>query len=302
MLEKFLDPKNDVAFRKIFGTEKNKDILIQFINDMIVFKEKKPIKSVTFLKPIQEPEVIAKKESIVDVLCSDEFGNTYIVEMQVAKEKGFEQRAQYYASKAYCNQLNVGGKYENLKEVIFLAIVDFVLFKEKKEYKSDHIILDKKTYENDLKDLSFTFLELPKIKKTLKESTSMVDKWAYFFNNARKISEEEAEILLDETNPLCRAYKELNKFSWSNQEYLAYEDFKKYEMDNIAKMDQKIDEGIEIGEVRGEKKANLKTAKKLLALKTDIETIISLTELSREEIEALKDEFFSTHFLLKNSP
>src|ERR1700722_13666818 len=111
MLSKFLDPKNDVAFKKIFGTEKNKDILIHFLNDMITFKERAPIKDVTFLKTIQDPEIAVNKTSIVDILCRDENENTYIVEMQVAKEKGFEKRAQYYASKAYISQMHVGGEY-----------------------------------------------------------------------------------------------------------------------------------------------------------------------------------------------
>lgn len=86
MLTKFLDPKNDVAFRKIFGTEKNKDILIHFINDMITFKEGKQIVDVTFLKTAQDPETAVKKTSIVDILCKDEVGNCYTVEMQVGKE------------------------------------------------------------------------------------------------------------------------------------------------------------------------------------------------------------------------
>ena len=105
MLSKFLDPKNDVAFKKIFGTEKNKDILIHFLNDMITFKEGAHIKDVTFLKTVQDPETAAKKTSIVDILCVDEKGNHYIVEMQVAKEKGFEKRAQLYASKAWSMKL-----------------------------------------------------------------------------------------------------------------------------------------------------------------------------------------------------
>ena len=67
MLSKFLDPKNDVAFKKIFGTEKNKDILIHFLNDIITFKENGPIKEVTFLKPTQDPGTDAKKTSIVDI-------------------------------------------------------------------------------------------------------------------------------------------------------------------------------------------------------------------------------------------
>jgi hypothetical protein len=80
-LTKFLDPKNDVAFKKIFGTEKNKDILIHFLNDMLVFKEKKPIVDVSFLKTMQDPDISSKKTSVVDVLCTDQDKNTYVVEM-----------------------------------------------------------------------------------------------------------------------------------------------------------------------------------------------------------------------------
>lgn len=82
MLSKFLDPKNDFAFRRIFGSERNKDILIHFLNDIIVFKEASPILDVTFLKTNQNPEIASQKTSIVDILCKDTQGNQYIVEMQ----------------------------------------------------------------------------------------------------------------------------------------------------------------------------------------------------------------------------
>jgi predicted transposase/invertase (TIGR01784 family) len=72
MFCKFLEPKNDIAFKKIFGTEKNKDILIHFLNDMIKFKENGPIINVNFLKTVQDPQTAAKKTSIVDILCKDE--------------------------------------------------------------------------------------------------------------------------------------------------------------------------------------------------------------------------------------
>ena len=213
MFRKFLDPKNDVAFRRIFGSERNKDILIDFLNDMITFKEKATITDVTFLKTIQDPEVAARKTSVVDVLCTDQNSNTYVVEMQFAKERGFEKRAQYYAAKAYASQLKVAGKYYTLKEVIFLAITNFVMFPKKKAYKSDHIILDKDSHEHNLKDFSFTFLELPKIDKTLEESTSRIEKWVYFFKHAEETSEKDLERLLKDTNTLHRAYEELNRFS-----------------------------------------------------------------------------------------
>src|SRR5271154_4785922 len=101
MLAKFLDPKNDVAFKRIFGAEKQKNILIHFLNDMLGFANEEKIKQISFLKPAQDPDIASKKQSIVDVLCTDEQGNQYIVEMQVARTPGFEKRAQYYAAKAY---------------------------------------------------------------------------------------------------------------------------------------------------------------------------------------------------------
>lgn len=125
---KFLDPKNDFAFKKIFGTEKSKSILIHFLNDILGFPEGEKIKQVTFLKTVLDPEVAAKKQSIVDVLCVDEKGVQYIVEMQVARTDSFAKRAQYYAAKAYVNQMNNGDTYEKLKQIIFLAITDFVMF------------------------------------------------------------------------------------------------------------------------------------------------------------------------------
>jgi predicted transposase/invertase (TIGR01784 family) len=243
MLSKFLDPKNDVAFKKIFGSEKNKDILIHFLNDMITFKGRGRIKDVTFLKTIQDPETAVHKTSIVDILCKDEKGNTYIVEMQVAKEKGFEKRAQYYASKAYISQAHAGGAYQDLKEVIFLAISDFVIFPEKNGYKSDHVILDRDSHENDLKDFSFTFIELPKFNKNIENLSNVMDKWSYFFKHAAETSEKDLEKIVGQDDIIERAYEELNRFSWNPEELLTYDQAEKYEWDYHACMEQKYDEG-----------------------------------------------------------
>ncbi len=100
LVSKFLDPKNDFAFKRIFGTERNKDILIPFLNDMLEFKGGVKIKDVQFLKTSQDPEIASSKQSIVDILCIDDDGRQHIVEMQMANTKGFIKRAQYYAAKA----------------------------------------------------------------------------------------------------------------------------------------------------------------------------------------------------------
>src|ERR1700722_16783978 len=237
MCSKFLDPKNDVAFKKIFGTEKNKDILIHFLNDMITFKENGPIVSVTFLKTVQDPEAALKKTSIVDILCKDERGNHYIVEMQVAKEKGFAKRAQYYASKAYISQAGSGSAYHDLKEVIFVAIADFVMFPEKAEYKSDHVILDKRSHENDLKDFSFTFLELPKFNKNIDQLSNMIEKWCYFFKSAESTSVEDMLKLIENDEIMEKAYRQLDRFSWNDEELLTYDQSEKYEGAYLASME-----------------------------------------------------------------
>lgn len=117
---KFLDPKNDVAFRRIFGTEKNKDILIHFLIDILGFTGKNEIKEIVFLSTIIDAEITSKKQSIVDVLCRDENGAQVIVEMPVAQTKGFEKRAQYYAAKAYSRQANNMINMKALKKLSLL--------------------------------------------------------------------------------------------------------------------------------------------------------------------------------------
>ena len=313
LLSKFLDPKNDVAFRRIFGSEKNKDILIHFLNDMLVFKKRQPIVDVTFLKTIQDPEIAAKKTSIVDILCKDQAGNTVVVEMQVAKSKGFEKRAQYYAAKAYISQMDRGDtKYQNLKEVIFLAIADFVMFPDKQDYKSDHVILDKASYEHDLKDFSFTFLELGKFNKHKDDLKTMIEKWSYYFKHADETSERELHEIFEQDTIIRKAYEELNRFSWNEEELRAYDQEIKRERDNEAVMDEKLyqaeikglergiekgrlegkAEGIQEGEARGigkgKEKAFYKVAVDLLKLGLPVEEISAITELPISILNELK--------------
>lgn len=306
-ISKFLDPKNDVAFKKVFGSEKHKDILIHFINDILELKGNNQIEDVEYLSPIQDPEIASKKQSIVDVLCKDKNGVQIIVEMQVAPTKGFQKRAQYYAAKAYSRQLNSGqqedGRYQNLKEVVFIAIADCIIFPDKSEYKSDHVILDKNNYDHDLQDFSFTFIELPKFKKDkIEELSSIVEKWCYFFKNAAKTSEEDLKKLIGSDLVIEQAYDALSQFNWNEQELLAYDQEIKRIRDNIAALDYQYDKGIEkgiekgivegivIGEARGEEKSILKVARRMLKQNTDVKFISSVTGLSTDEVLELKNK------------
>jgi predicted transposase/invertase (TIGR01784 family) len=312
LLSKFLDPKNDIAFRRIFGTEKNKDILIHFINDILELKDKNRVSSVTFLSTIQDPEIACKKQSIVDVLCRDENGVQIIVEMQVSPQEGFEKRAQYYAAKAYSRQLNrgseEGARYKDLKAVIFIAILDNVVFPEKLPYKSDHVILDKVSYANDLKDFSFTFIELPKFKITdINLLTNIIEKWCYFFKNAYSTKERDLHKLVGLDEIIERAYEELNQFNWSEDELLLYEKEIKRIMDNRAAEDYKlaqekyrleqaeargmqvgIEKGVKQGIEQGKINRNIEIVKTMIIQDFSVEQISKITELPEPVILDIK--------------
>ena len=307
MLDKFLDPKNDFAFKRVFGSEKNKDILIQFLNDILDHQYIGQIKDITFLPTIQEPAVAASKQSIVDVLCQDQHGVQYIVEMQVTATTDFDKRVQYYATKAYSRQLLKGEDYQKLRNVIFLAITNFTMFPDDPSIKSDHIIFNSQTYAHKLKGLHFTFIELTKFTKKLEELTSIREKWYYYLKHAPETTEEAYSELVEGSPALQRAYDELEKASWSQEELYKYDQIIKQERDHASvgiaqfqKGEKKGREegkaeglkegekkGIELGKAEGKQQEKLEIAKQMLAKGLDIQLICEMTGLSEERIRSL---------------
>jgi predicted transposase/invertase (TIGR01784 family) len=208
--------------------------------------------------------------------------------MQVSPQEGFEKRAQYYAAKAYSRELNKGkeegARYIDLKAVIFIAISDNIIFKDKIFYKSDHIILDKESYAHDLKDFSFTFIELPKFKITNIELLSnIIEKWCYFFKNANKTSEADLRKLIGSDLVIERAYEELNQFNWTEEELLIYEQETKRIMDNKAAEDYMLKQA----KAEGKAEEKIEIAKAMLLDGDDIKKIAKITNLSVSDIQKL---------------
>ena len=249
MFSKYLDPKNDLAFKKIVGEEKHKNIPISFLNAALHLEKEDQILDLEFINTVQPPAIQCQKESIVDVLVKDQKGNRYIVEMQVSKTPGFEKRAQYYAAKTYSSSLNEGAPYRHLKEIVFLAITSYIVFPNKPDYKSEHVILDKKTYEQDLKDFSFTFVELPKFTKKEEELKTIEDQWYYFFKHAK----ESNQIIpaLASTAEICDAYDIVERFSWTEQELRSYDNNMMALMDARSRFEGAREEGLEEGLKKG---------------------------------------------------
>lgn len=288
---RFLDPKNDFAFKRIFGQEKNKDILIAFLNDILDHDHVGQIVDVKLLSTIQNAEIAARKQSILDVLCEDTKGAQYIVEMQVAKSKGFEKRAQYYASKAYSDQLGSGEDYHNLKEVIFLAITNFEMFPDTRAVKTDHILLDKRSKKHKLRDLYFTFVELPKFTKNIDELSNDTERWYYYLKHAPETVGSDYEKLIESTPIIGKAYKELDKAYWSPEELRTYDRSLKVERDNAAVRAQEIEDAENQGQERGRKKGRqeekVTIAQQMLQEGLAISLISKLTGLSTAQLREL---------------
>ena len=276
----FVDPKTDIAFKKIFGSEKHKIVLIEFLNTILELEYL--IKDVKILNPYQAPKIKGLKESNLDVQATDQKGHEFIVEMQVEKETSFYKRAIYYSSKAYVQQLPKGGKYRRLKPVIFIGILNFSVFKSDK-YLSRHLILDNKTLEHSLKDLEFNFIELPKFNKTEHELESLVDKWVYFLKEALYLEmvPESAD-----TEGLRQAYEIANQHGWSKKELEIYEsqEIQAHKLENI------IETSRQEGEARGVERGKREMAKNLLSAGVDIAIVARSAGLSVEDIEKLKEE------------
>jgi len=215
---KFVDVKNDVAFRKIFGNEKKKIILISFLNAVLGLEDQDRIREVTLLNPFQLPRITGEKSSIIDVRATDEKGATFIVEMQVAEPDGFDKRVLYYTSKDYAGQINSGDDYPLLRPVYFIGVLNFNYFIGE-EYLSSHSIIDEATGENGFKDLKFRFIELRKFNKKVHELKNIIDKWIFFIKNA-----ENLEVMPDNVDDegLKEAYEEAAQHNWTREAYDAY--------------------------------------------------------------------------------
>jgi len=231
---KFVDVKNDVAFRKIFGNENRKETLISFLNAILDFHGDQHISQVNILNPYQLPKLKGGKVTIIDVKATDQAGRTYIVEMQVADIDGFDKRVLYYSSKSYSDQIKRADFYRKLRPVIFIGILDFE-HTQNKNYISRSQVRDIETGEQIIKDMEFTFIELPKFTKELADLKTLTEKWVYFIKNA-----ESLEVVPENINDegLKSAYEEANIQTWTQEELDAYEYAFMREEDERARLDK----------------------------------------------------------------
>ncbi len=272
---KFADVKNDIAFRKIFGNENKKEVLISFLNAILDFEEKHKITDVTILNPYQLPKFRDGKATIIDVKAKDQSGREFIVEMQVADALGFSKRVLYYTSQGYVSQIDRGEFYDKLNPTIFIGILDFTLTKNPK-YISRHRILDVETGERIMEDMEFNFIELPKFNVEKKNLKTLVEKWVFFIKEA-----ENLEVIPDEIDDagLRSAFEQANIQAWSPEELEAYDYAGLRETEDRLRLEKAKADAI--------KENQIKIARQMKSKGMDISIITEMTGLTTDEINEI---------------
>ena len=293
---RFVSPKIDFVFKKIFGSEESQEILISFLNG-IVYDGEKIIKSLTIVNPYNPGQIMSFKDTYLDVKAVLADDSIVVIEMQVARMTAFGKWVLYNMVKGYANQLQKGDDYIWLKPVIAVTITDFILFHNTEDVINNFIFQEeKKKFEYLNEELKLIFVELPKFKKGLSELETLADKWIYFLKEAQSFDQipsnlgeiSEIELALNLANQAGMSPEELEEV---DRRAVALQD----ERGKITYAEQKgREKGEEIGEQRGLQKGQIALIMRLLKKRFgEIPMAISskIEELTVEELESLGEDF-----------
>jgi len=285
---KFLDVKTDFAFKKVFGSADSKDLLINFLNSVIEFENKRTITDLTIVDPYNIPMLKGMKDTFVDVKAQLNDGSRVIIEMQVLNHEGFEKRVLYNAAKNYSVQLTKGDTYHLLNPVIALTITDFVLFDSSPELINNFKLLEKKQFIEYSDDIELVFIELPKFTKTEAELISIQDKWLYFIKNAGDLDyiphnlEQELEKAFSIANEANLSAEEL-ELQHKKRDWI-YIQKSSIELATKTGLKQGLEEGLEQGLEQGEWNAKVTMILNAHQLGLPIQTISELTGIDEDKI------------------
>lgn len=221
-MERYLDPKADLTFKKIFG--EHPDLVISLLNALLPLPKGKEIEWVEYLPPEMVPENPLRKNSIVDVRCHDKLGRQFIVEMQMVWSKEFQYRVLFNASKAYVRQLDKGKDYELLQPVYSLNLLNEV-FEPKLDNYYHYYRLVHEQYSNRVIDgLHLVFVELPKFTPHTFSEKKMQVLWLRFMTEIDEKTEMVSPDLL--ANPLVeKAISIVRESAFTRAQLEAYDRF-----------------------------------------------------------------------------
>src|ERR671933_189488 len=277
---RFIDPKIDFAFKKIFGSSDSKDILINFLN-AILYEAQPLIEDLEIIDSQPENPTLGTQETRLDVKATIKGDRIALVEIQLINVPSFGNRVLYNAAKSYSQQLTGKDRYERLKTVISLKIADFEMFENQPEFMSRFVFQEKEQqFECPDTEIELVFIELPKFSKELATLETTADQWIYFLKNTSTL----------ETVPeTLSAVPEIQKaFRIAREDNFTQEELKELQKQELWIQDQQI--AIEIAREQVTKTAQLSLILRQLVRRLGTiqpETENSIRKLSVEELENL---------------
>ena len=286
---KYLDPKADLTFKKVFG--EHPELVKSLLNALLPFKSKEEeITSVTYLTPEMVPQTPTRKFSIVDVRCEDAQGRQFIVEMQMVWSAEFKQRVLFKASKAYVKQLNRGEDYSLLKPVYSLNLVNEVFEPELDDYYHYYHLVHEEHTDKVIDGLHLVFVELPKFTPhTFTEKKMQVLWLRYLTEIDEKTKTVPAELL---ANPeIAKAVSEIEESAYTEEELLGYDEFW-----DIVSVEKTL-----AGRLERLTKANDDAKEKLKVTSSQLEATSSQLEATSSQLEATSSQLEATSSQLKEA-
>jgi len=280
--ERYINPYTDFGFKKLFGTEMNKDLLISFLNALFNNSENE-IQDIQYLNSENLGEGYGDRRSVFDVYCRTQDGSRFIVEMQKAEQEYFKDRSVYYATTPIRQQA-VKGKWDyHLENVYTIGILNFVF--PDGEYPADsyrHEIKLKDVEDNHVfyDKLTFVYLEMPKFNKTEDQLETMFDKWMFVLQNLYRLLERPKAL---QDRIFKKLFDQAEIARYSEAERWEYEESKKVFWDNYSVMKTAIKKS----RAEGRAEANIENARKMKAKGFAVSDIADITGLSAEDIEKL---------------
>jgi len=286
-MSQYLEPTNDIAFKKIFG---DKQRLLSFLNNIMRLPAERKILEFEYISQEQIPDLGQYKRGIVDIKCKDASGNIYIIEMQNGWAENFLKRVQFYGAGAITSQVARGKPYADIAPVVLILILrGIVPLKDKNlDVISFHRTVEVSTGKQFLKDLSYVFVELDRFEKDEHELETYEDQWLYFLSKC-DISNQPPQNLHDED--ILSAYDMVDQFNWTPLELEIYMKVKlAHDTEQLglkAEYKRGEEKGIEQGIEQGEKQKAVEMAKLMFLDHESIEKIMKYTNLTKEEILAI---------------
>ena len=287
--ERYINLFTDYGFKKIFGEEPNKNLLLDFLNELLK-EEQGEIRDLTYLKTEQLGDTDIDRKAIFDLYCENERGEKFIVELQKSKQNFFKDRALYYSTFPIREQAERGDWNFQLKAVYTVAILDFVFDEDKdqpEKYRYDVKLTDIDTNRVFYDKLTFIYLEMPKFSKNLDELKTRFDKWLYVIRNLNRL-ERIPDMLREQVFEQLFDTAEIARFT--PDQVRSYEKSLKYYRDMKNSLDTAFDEGRVEGKEEGKNERDREIVRNGIQQGIDIKMIAQLTGLSEEEIKEIGQE------------